>query len=1067
MSNLDFRLRLDAEISPLQQKLAQAQAEAMRLKQAWENNRSNEHAKMAYVQQMGEVTRIQRQLGIQANETGSQVSRLNQALTQTRPPFRMNEITQSLGRVGMAAAGAVGGLAALQKGLSDVLAATQEYQAIATRFTYAFDGAEEGAKQLEFVREEANRLGLEMMGAANGYAQFAAAAKDLNISTEQTQSVFKGVAAATAAMGLSADDANGVFLALSQIAGKGKVSMEELRGQLGERLAPAMSIAAQSMGVTTAELEKMVENGLAAETFLPRFGAALEQAFAKDAAENAKSLSGQINLLKNSYNEFLVSLGEGGVGKGVVAVLQDIGKALETAKAQFDAFSKSENGKLLEQSFSQFYDLVKEIGSTVVQVFQAAKDNIGDFASALGSAISGSKNEIDLLQAVLNGVNLTVAAMRDGVAAVGIAFDLFSGAVKDLLGFMADGMSKLTWGEWSESLKQMAADLRQEAEKNYESANQAALNFESQTAKTLQNMAEQAQQASQVTDQATQSIKQSADETVQAAAKTDDLSQAYKDAQTAVSGFGLDMRAAMGQATPAMAEAQSNLAKLAAGFDDLQAQGVDASLLLNQALEKMTDTAKNQADIDLLKQAIRTLGDTGKISFQDVERAILAADQRLQELKGTIDPTEAAFKKLGIQSRESLRLAAEETRLAFETVKNSGQASAADLQAAFERTAQALLATGDSHQRAWVESQAAAFNYKIVVDETGKANIQAAAKTVEAAKTQVAAHNEVAQAAAKAAQASQSASNATTSGSNKATNAIKQQTTQVMRLSEEMYTMFKMRPMSIQDWIKKLGDANRLYKDVRHAIGDVNAALEDGENLAKKLAKAESLASRYAEILGSQTLSKLRKAIEDARQKMAQLAEEAANARAESEKELLSAQGRDEEVARREQQQKVDALRKKQTIAQRMGNAKAASDFDAAINASNQAFAERQRREAQEREQARIEQQERERERIEQQRQRELEKQERERERAEQQRQRELEKQERERERAEQQRQRDLERQQRASRQSLQNISKQTVDVHIDDNEVFDLVNEIKSKSANAAVQKLFSQLKYAVSQTR
>lgn len=298
MSNLDFKLRLDAEINPLKQKLAQAKDEA---KQAGQNIQEGLAAKAeslaqakkilglskeddarqkirelnaAYtlLRQNGNLTKSELKRATQAYKT--ELNSLNQTLEQSG--HKMTPLASSIGKIGMAAAGAVGGLAALQKGLSDVLAATQEYQAIATRFTYAFDGAEEGAKQLAFVREEAQRLGLEFMGAANGYAQFAAAAKDVNISTEQTQSIFKGVAAAAATMGLSADDANGVFLALSQIAGKGKVSMEELRGQLGERLAPAMSIAAQAMGVTTAELEKMVENGLAAETFLPRFGAALE-----------------------------------------------------------------------------------------------------------------------------------------------------------------------------------------------------------------------------------------------------------------------------------------------------------------------------------------------------------------------------------------------------------------------------------------------------------------------------------------------------------------------------------------------------------------------------------------------------------------------------------------------------------------------------------------------------------------------------------------------------------------------------------------------------------------------
>ncbi|MEI4405933.1 tape measure protein, partial [Streptococcus agalactiae] len=85
------------------------------------------------------------------------------------------------------------------------------------------------------------------------------------------------------------------------------VSMEELRGQLGERLTPAMAIAAKSMGVTTAELEKMVESGIAAEDFLPKFGAAMEEAFG-----GAESANAALNRLKNQFDELMVKFGESG-----------------------------------------------------------------------------------------------------------------------------------------------------------------------------------------------------------------------------------------------------------------------------------------------------------------------------------------------------------------------------------------------------------------------------------------------------------------------------------------------------------------------------------------------------------------------------------------------------------------------------------------------------------------------------------------------------------------------------------------------------------------------------------
>lgn len=92
--------------------------------------------------------------------------------------------------IGTAAAGLVAGavgFVAIKNGIQSVIDATSEMQSIRTRFEYAFGGAEGGARQLEFVRETANKLGLEFTNTANGYAQLSAATKDLNITNEQTQ----------------------------------------------------------------------------------------------------------------------------------------------------------------------------------------------------------------------------------------------------------------------------------------------------------------------------------------------------------------------------------------------------------------------------------------------------------------------------------------------------------------------------------------------------------------------------------------------------------------------------------------------------------------------------------------------------------------------------------------------------------------------------------------------------------------------------------------------------------------------------------------------------------------
>lgn len=144
------------------------------------------------------------------------------------------------------------------------------------------------AGEFEFVTEESNRLGLELMSTAEAYKQMSAAAMGTTLQGEQTRQVFSAVADASRVLGLSNEQVQGIFLALGQMISKGTVQAEELRGQLGERLPGAFQIAAKAMGVTTAELDKMLQEGkVMTEDFLPKFAQALENRFAKDVPASA------------------------------------------------------------------------------------------------------------------------------------------------------------------------------------------------------------------------------------------------------------------------------------------------------------------------------------------------------------------------------------------------------------------------------------------------------------------------------------------------------------------------------------------------------------------------------------------------------------------------------------------------------------------------------------------------------------------------------------------------------------------------------------------------------------
>jgi len=194
--------------------------------------------------------------------------------------------------------------------------AAKQADALKTSFASVFQG--DAANQMSFVRKEANRLGLDFVMAADAYKGIAAAAKGTAISNRDVQNTFLGVSEAATALQLTSEQSQGALLAISQIISKGKVSMEELRGQLGERIPGAMQIAARSMGVTTAELEKLVARGIPAEKFIPRFAAQMRKEFGPAAVDASKKFAASEQRFKN-----LMFTMKASVGNVLLPVLND------------------------------------------------------------------------------------------------------------------------------------------------------------------------------------------------------------------------------------------------------------------------------------------------------------------------------------------------------------------------------------------------------------------------------------------------------------------------------------------------------------------------------------------------------------------------------------------------------------------------------------------------------------------------------------------------------------------------------------------------------------------------
>ena len=154
--------------------------------------------------------------------------------------------------VGLAGAAGIG---LLTRSLAQAGIQSQQFE---SGLRAATGSAQAAQKELRFVRDESKRLGLNFQEAAGAFTKLSAAARGTVLAGTEARNIFTAVSEASRVLGLSAEQTGGALTAIEQIISKGKVSAEELRGQLGERLPGAFQIAARAVGKTTQELDEML-----------------------------------------------------------------------------------------------------------------------------------------------------------------------------------------------------------------------------------------------------------------------------------------------------------------------------------------------------------------------------------------------------------------------------------------------------------------------------------------------------------------------------------------------------------------------------------------------------------------------------------------------------------------------------------------------------------------------------------------------------------------------------------------------------------------------------------------
>jgi tape measure domain-containing protein len=235
--------------------------------------------------------------------------------------------------IGAVAGGIAGGVPGAQVGaaagatvsqLRQALGATAAYEAEIKKLQIALKGVTtnqiEYNDALKFIQTSTDNYAVTQDILTRQFTKLQASVQGSGGSLQDTKIAFDGIVSAVRATGGSLQDVDSALTATAQVFSKGKVSAEELRQQIGERLPGAFTLFAKSMDMTPQQLDKALEGG---KVSLKDF-----MVFAKDLfdryGENAKAIADSPAAAGDRLQIALSNL-----SKSVGQLLQPIGAAFQ------------------------------------------------------------------------------------------------------------------------------------------------------------------------------------------------------------------------------------------------------------------------------------------------------------------------------------------------------------------------------------------------------------------------------------------------------------------------------------------------------------------------------------------------------------------------------------------------------------------------------------------------------------------------------------------------------------------------------------------------------------------
>ncbi|EFC1935847.1 phage tail tape measure protein [Escherichia coli] len=346
-------------------------------------------------------------------------SSVREAITKARghtsTSINSDRAASSLDNLSSAAVRAAGAFISMQA----VLASYQKImevglQRASSERSIDFVFGDQSTQVKKFIQDLTQITGMDTTETQAQFASFGASAKN-TMGLEGSEELFKNLTGYARLMGRSDEQIQRALTAVSQMASKGQVMAEELKGQLSEALPGATQAFAKALGLTEKQLFDKMKNGdVKASDALPKFAKELGSQIDSRGGWKAIQDSTQTMLgnLKNTWNNSLTD-----IFKGSEDGLQDFTRSLTTLLNALGGSGKSLGESLgsLMTDMSHGVDSLTDISykvraffDEVTLAYRGLTDEQKKVVDALGS---GLINSLKVLAGVI-AVNKVVGVTR-------------------------------------------------------------------------------------------------------------------------------------------------------------------------------------------------------------------------------------------------------------------------------------------------------------------------------------------------------------------------------------------------------------------------------------------------------------------------------------------------------------------------------------------------------------------------------------------------------------------------------------------------------------------------------